>query len=64
MVDHRHCWLVVVPSVLVWMGVVVANGLAVASTVFGIVLGACYADVFFLEYVDVLLHEDQNHAII
>jgi hypothetical protein len=27
-----------VPSVLVWMGVVVANGPVVASTVFGIVL--------------------------
>ncbi len=39
MVDLRHCWLVVGPSVLVLMGVVVANGLVVASTVFGIVLG-------------------------
>jgi hypothetical protein len=25
---------------------------------------ACYEDVFFLEYVDALLHEYQNHAII
>ncbi len=39
MVDPRHCWLVLVPSVLIWMGVIVANGLAVASMVFGIVLG-------------------------
>ncbi len=39
MVDHRHCWLVVVPSMLVWIGVVVANVPIVASAVFGIVLG-------------------------
>jgi hypothetical protein len=39
MVDRRHCWLVKVLSVLVWMGVVVANGPVVASTVFGIILG-------------------------
>jgi hypothetical protein len=37
MVDHRHCWSVVVPSMPVWMGVMVANGLIVVSTVFGIV---------------------------
>ncbi len=39
MVDHRHCWLVKVPSVLVSMGVMVANGPVVASARFGIVLG-------------------------
>jgi hypothetical protein len=39
MVYHRHCWLVEVLSVLVWMGIVVANSLVVASTVFGITLG-------------------------
>jgi hypothetical protein len=39
MVDCRHCWLVEVLSVLVWMGVVVVNGPIVASMVFGIVLG-------------------------
>ncbi len=36
--DPRCCWHDVVPSVLVWMGVVVANGLVVASMIFGIVL--------------------------
>ncbi len=40
MVDRRCCWPVVVPSVLVWMGVIVANDLIVASTVFGFVF--CY----------------------
>ncbi len=40
MVDRRHCWLEEVLFVLVWMGIVVANGAVVASTVFGIVL--CY----------------------
>jgi hypothetical protein len=75
MVDRRCCWLDVAPSVFVWMGIVVVNGLVVASTVFGIVLGylrcnengfpfACYEDVFFLEYIDTLLHEDQNFAVI
>jgi hypothetical protein len=39
MVDRKHCWPVVVPSVLVWMSVVAANGLIVASMVFGIVPG-------------------------
>jgi hypothetical protein len=39
MADCRCCWPVLVPAVLVWMGVVVANGLVVASTVFGIALG-------------------------
>jgi hypothetical protein len=74
-VDCRHCWLVVVPSVLVWMGVVVANGPVVASMVFSIVLGylgsdedcfpfACYEDVFFLEYIDPSFCEDRNCAII
>ncbi len=38
-VDRRHCWPVLVPSMLVWMGIVVANGLVVASMVFGIILG-------------------------
>jgi hypothetical protein len=37
--DCRRCWLDVVLSALVWMGVVVANDLIVASTVSGIVLG-------------------------
>jgi hypothetical protein len=37
--DHRHCWLNVVPSMLAWMGVMVANDPVVASTVFSIVLG-------------------------
>ncbi len=39
MVDRRHCWLVEVLSVLVWMGVVFANGPVDASMVFAIVLG-------------------------
>ncbi len=39
MVDCRHCWLVKVLSVLVWMGVMVADGPVVTSMVFGIVLG-------------------------
>jgi hypothetical protein len=75
MVDCRHYWLVVVPSMLVWMGVVSANGLVVASTylVLSLVISdanedwfpfACYEDVFFLEYVDALIYEDQNRAII
>jgi hypothetical protein len=38
MVDHRCCWLDIVLSAPVWMGVVVANVLIVALTVFGIVL--------------------------
>jgi hypothetical protein len=37
--DRRPCWLVVVPSVLDWMGIVVANGPIVVSTVFSITLG-------------------------
>ncbi len=32
-----HCWPVVVPAVLVWMVVSVANVIAAASAVFGIV---------------------------
>jgi hypothetical protein len=37
--DCRHYWHDVVPSALVWMGVMVANGPVVSSMVFGIVLG-------------------------
>ncbi len=37
--DCRHCWFDLVLSVLVRMGVVVANVPVVASTVFGIFLG-------------------------
>jgi hypothetical protein len=37
--DGRRYWLDVVLSMLVWMGIVVANDPAVASIVFGIFLG-------------------------
>ncbi len=37
--DCRCCWLEVVLFVHVWMDVMVANVPAVASTVFGIILG-------------------------
>ncbi len=67
--DRRHCWLVVVLSVLAWMDVAVAIVPIVASMVFGIIRGyllrrlgwvalACDEHVFFFEYVDASFCED------